>query len=946
MKWKRSRTNRSDPLEDLIEAIRYNELDELKLALKAGASPTRKFPYQDNWLNVVVRPLDLACYYECSVALIEELFLAGASLNDRSEMPTLVAAALSDELDTIRLLLDRGADLSMTGENNGISALHIAQSSATIDLLLTRGADVDSRDSLARTPIMFSFGKWRFESDVVRSLINAGADLTAEDQVGRTVLHFAAGQYSTSLEYIELILDAGADVNKADNNGCTPLMIAARYHPSASDLLIQHGAHLNVVDMHNRNIIIHMLLGEREFDDKIFDKIDSTTKDTLGRDALFYSLASASEANVERLIDAGGDLFAVDTFGRTPMMTLMRHFNSKDGLSLLELLIQHGANLEGSDMEGNGPLHHALRYTVPEILDDDPYPIFEHYLYFPPIFEPGDSIMISFNGYRERVKIVQTLLAAPGGSFGIDQKNKRSETPLLVLCTDPGLRRGEKELLKILLSYNPDLYAINQDGYTAIHCLVRVSPRGRDGIDIWGIRALVSQGADINARDFEGRTPLDVLFRRGMENFSVATLVRELGGVRGRDSLEIELVEPIEKSPPLEIVNEDIYRVSIEEISDTFADNIFPDSDESELGALAEEAVIADSEISMQNRDEDAKAARLHPQASTLYKLANEAYQKDPNRKYPYIVIRSGHRPVSDQVELYRRFIEHRDCGGEEAKRANHPGKSYHNFGLAIDVVRGSDKTRLKAALEGAGWIPAVEDEGWHYEAQGVSAWPHVEKAITARVADRARDLAKLIVDFVLFRCYIRQNFDDHAAMKEQVVARRRSLAEARRRVTAARRDLNRRAADIRREGAAIDREQRSIADLRRRHASMVYDRCPNGLKYRDCKHEILRSRWREERAILLREANRRQNSLARRRREQVQAKRQWARDDQITDRDETKLRRDERDFLREKRTFDELDKKMKRWETKARQRKHSISKETSSLQTIVNEIIAESSNK
>ena len=127
--------------------------------------------------------------------------------------------------------------------------------------------------------------------------------------------------------------------------------------------------------------------------------------------------------------------------------------------------------------------------------------------------------------------------------------------------------------------------------------------------------------------------------------------------------------------------------------------------------------------------NEDSSVRSLSTEAQRLYRQANAAYQKDAGRFYAYICIHSGRRSVQEQARLYkswRRSVH----GVPSAPKANLPGTSIHEYGFAIDVIRGSDEARIVSALSGAGWTQHAGNEGWHFEAKSANNWSDLEDYI------------------------------------------------------------------------------------------------------------------------------------------------------------------------------------------------------------------------
>jgi ankyrin repeat protein len=127
----------------------------------------------------------------------------------RNENITPVLAAVSNNIECMRLMLEAGANVNRASEHNGETALHfVASGSATeaVRLLLDRGANPNARTK----PGMKTYAMWR--------------DVRVR---GETPLHRAAAWGSP--EVIQLLLDAGGDPTIRDANNDTPLSWASWY---------------------------------------------------------------------------------------------------------------------------------------------------------------------------------------------------------------------------------------------------------------------------------------------------------------------------------------------------------------------------------------------------------------------------------------------------------------------------------------------------------------------------------------------------------------------------------------------------------------------------------------------------------------------------------------------------------------------------------------------
>jgi len=177
------------------------------------------------------------------------LLQRGADVNARNESGDLPLHCASR--DNFLLLLDRGADLhEKDAEGRGL--LHCAALCGWRDiaqLLITKGADVNSRNKCGRTPLHdTSYTGPPGHTDVAALLVASGAEIDPRDDEGRTPLHEATDEGCKGVA--QLLVRNGADINAQDKSGKTPLDLA-RTTSSFSSLsregalirfLRQHGA--------------------------------------------------------------------------------------------------------------------------------------------------------------------------------------------------------------------------------------------------------------------------------------------------------------------------------------------------------------------------------------------------------------------------------------------------------------------------------------------------------------------------------------------------------------------------------------------------------------------------------------------------------------------------------------------------------------------------------
>ena len=158
-------------------------------------------------------------------------------------------------------------------------------------------------------------------------------------------------------------------------------------------------------------------------------------------------------------------------------------------ISLYTLLVDAGLNIHRRTQSGQITLHGAAK-GASEVL-------------IRPLLAAGADINAVDNEGNTPIHLVATAkclaLLVEDGHANIDLANKQGKTPLMTILRS----YAESDRAWKLLEYGPDCNLLDQAGNTALHLAVNCSEE-----DTSLIRLLIEAGADPNARNHEGLTPL------------------------------------------------------------------------------------------------------------------------------------------------------------------------------------------------------------------------------------------------------------------------------------------------------------------------------------------------------------------------------------------------------------------------------------------------------
>ena len=350
----------------LLLAMQHGTSDIVRSFLEHGADPNLVYEEGKTLLHLLLRPhasIGRSVVDWPDKLLIARLLLkhgAGVNVRDDAHNTPLLLAMQHGTSDIVRCLLEHGADPNLVYKE-GKTLLHLdlgphryswrpvtgrSDDHLVAELLLKHGADANARDDAHNTPLLLAMQLGT--SHIVRSLLEHGADPNVVYEEGKTLLHLELGPHGSSWRPVttwsddhlvaELLLEHGADANARDDSHKTPLLLAMRHRTSSIvRCLLEHGADPNLVYEEGKTLL-HLLSGSR----------GSNWRSLTDR---------PGDLLVEKLSpEHGVNMNARDHVSKTSSLLVMR----REAPSIASFLLQHGANPNMEDNEGNTPLHTLL----------------------------------------------------------------------------------------------------------------------------------------------------------------------------------------------------------------------------------------------------------------------------------------------------------------------------------------------------------------------------------------------------------------------------------------------------------------------------------------------------------------------------------------------------------------------------------------------------------
>ncbi|MBN2181376.1 MAG: ankyrin repeat domain-containing protein [Sedimentisphaerales bacterium] len=385
--------------------------------------------------------------------------------------PVLYTALSRGHNEIVKLLLSHGAS-----PKDNPRALRYANSPEMAELLIKYGADVNWRDGNNYALTALHSSAATNDTKMIELLLNHGAEINVENGIGATPLHLASKE--GRLNAVKLLIAKGADINAKSREGKTPFDYAVfpvwnedAYHLQSDRInRCKEVAAFLLTFKPAYTISDIAWIGDMERLAEIIQNDPETANFQAHREfPLFAAIRGNNPQAVEYLLTHGAQLSVTGRFGQSPLQ-LAAYLDYAD---IAKIILNHDADIDEKGRWGETALHWAVVRGNKDIALL--------------LLECGSNPNSMASGYTIDIDLL------------ISKDTDPMEFELKRFDMEQAILRAKRANRSIQVAPPPKLAFTTND--TPLHAACYWNH-----IDI--VRLLIKNGADVNAVDAWGITPL------------------------------------------------------------------------------------------------------------------------------------------------------------------------------------------------------------------------------------------------------------------------------------------------------------------------------------------------------------------------------------------------------------------------------------------------------
>ena len=337
----------------LVFAAHHGHTDALKVLLANGADPNIPDKDHDTVLHNAIRK-------NYNKETLQMIIKHGANLNaiNAESQTPLMLTCMDDQTDAMKLLLDCGANPTITDEQ-GETCLHVAVhkhlGEETLQHIIDHSACLNDVNDKNQTALLLACIDQQMDS--VKVLLTNGANPNIGGMNGDNCLHYAVNKQHLAL--VKVIVEYKINLNAKNDHNQTALYIAcAKGYWDIASQLMKKGADLDIVNRKN-NSPLHMAIKHNALDiaaDLMIHGANVNIKGQHEMTPLHVAVNQGTDESVGLLLRHKADVNAQDNNGQTPLHAACKNSDS----SKVNLLLQHPVNISCNNSDG----HTAFDYSV------------------------------------------------------------------------------------------------------------------------------------------------------------------------------------------------------------------------------------------------------------------------------------------------------------------------------------------------------------------------------------------------------------------------------------------------------------------------------------------------------------------------------------------------------------------------------------------------------
>lgn len=515
--------NQNTPLHLTIPPARRLEMVKLLLSYKANPALV------DNQGNT---PLHKAVMQFYAPEIVDTLIQAGAPVNAQNAKgdTALILCARTEHYEYAKSLIEAKAEIfkmNLAGEN----ALKIALSKGykAVDNIVLP-SNVNQSDDNSNSVLMTAVSL-KAPADVLKLILSKGADPNARNKAQDSALHIAVRQ--NYAEQGVVLLDANADIFQYNAQQENPLFLALTAKPAPLEWFFRPNV-IAARDANGDSVVHHA--ARKNLPEGIAYLIKNGASLDVLNNALETPLHTAAKYDateaIQYLVGAGSSLKAVDIKGDIPLQSAVLAGAAK----ATEQLIAAGSPVNSQNYSGETALHQAAKNNNSPIVRlltaKGAQTEIQDSRGFTPLADAA-----AYGAYDA----ASDLLKA--GSL-IDTRDNSGSTPLYQAVSGEHIA-----LVRLLLVNNADIHALNARGLSPFKlslmknsqiaaefytdklinkpdsngdCVLHILLNGGMSQDL--LLAALKNGANPNARNAKGDTPLMLALRKNDLNAAIALI--------------------------------------------------------------------------------------------------------------------------------------------------------------------------------------------------------------------------------------------------------------------------------------------------------------------------------------------------------------------------------------------------------------------------------------